>query len=353
MRAAVVHPSTDGSRTVRVDSDYPTPVPNDDEVLIEVMCVGICGTDLEILEGYKSSAAPVVLGHEFVGRIVAFGPKFDSALKPEFKLGNRVVAEVNCLPHGCVTSRNAHERAQDPSRTALGIFGKDGALAEFITVPMENVHLVPETVSDVAAVFVEPLAAASQILEQVHIPGSHKIGVLGAGKLGWLVTAVLASCLRDVTVLSRHARTRHRVNKPSVHDTALAEIFGAKFSVLEEKDSLCFIESVYDVVVDCTGDPHGLETALRLVKPRGIVILKSTTANNTSTGANMTLAVVKEITLQGSRCGPFRVALNLLERGKIDVEQLVQDVLPLESAETGFRLAKQKGSLKIVLRVAE
>lgn len=354
MNAITVSFGSDGHRVMQVEKDFPKPSPGPGELLLKVILAGICGTDLEILEGYKSIEDKLILGHEFVGRLCEFGPESEWINTRQLSLGDRVVAEINCVPFGCKSSRNSSERAQDRTRTAMGIFGRNGAFSEYVTVPIENVHRVPDDVLDEDAVFAEPLAAACQILEQIHLPPSNKIGVLGAGKLGWIVAQVLLAFGKDVTVVAREScpRSLSGAGQPSNDD--LARHYGAKLVAIQPPGKLAGLEDHFDNVVDCTGNSRGLETAINIVKPRGTVILKSTTAvSETFGGIDLTPVVVKEIRIVGSRCGPFPVALRLLKRKSVTPSRLVRVVMSPHRAQEAFKRAGEKGSLKILIRFEE
>lgn len=325
MQALVV---TDGKISV---TRREVPEPGFNEARICVLLAGICGTDLEVTRGYKGSN--VVLGHEFVGIVDLIG-QCDEQRKHSFARGDRAVAEINCvLPGVC---RNAHERAHYAQRSALGIFGRDGAFANFVNVPIENLHKVPRHVTNEAAVFAEPIAAACEIVEQVHIKGTSSVAVLGAGRLGWLVAKVLQLNGNDVAMLSRVDNWER--------NRQLAIDFGIRLASATEG------KRCYDFVVDCTGNPRGFARAVELVRPRGTIILKSTYAfTNETSGVDLTPVVVNEIRVVGSRCGPFGPALRLLSSGKIDPTILISHTYFLRDADKAFHRAAQKGVLKVLL----
>lgn len=308
-------------------------------MLIRVKLAGICGTDLEMLSGYKSLPGPQVLGHEFVGLVESYGSDVPPA--QQLPSGTRVVAEINCVSPDSA-SRTAAERAQDPHRTALGIFGHPGAFAQFVTVPAINVHKVPDNVLDEAAVFAEPMAAACQILNQVQLPRDEPVAVLGAGRLGWLVAGVLATCGCEVVMLSR----KYQDDIRRVRDEKISLEFGVRFDTLGDAVK----EDQFAVVVDCTGASSGFMLAIKLVKPRGTIVLKSTTAPGSGEKVDLTPLVVKEITLQGSRCGPFPVALRLLEKNVFDPRSLLETTFDAKDAHKAFQHAAEKGTLKVLLR---
>lgn len=308
--------------TLRFADDYPQPKPSPDEALVRVLLAGICNTDLEIIKGYMGFRG--VLGHEFVG-IVVEAP--DAGI-----VGKRVVGEINAWCGDCPTCR-AGRPTHCPHRTTLGIFGRDGAFAEYLTLPQRNLHLVPDNLSNEAAVFVEPLAAALEILEQVHIRPTDRVAVLGDGKLGLLVAQVLSLTGCALTVVGHHATKLAILARKGIPTTTQPP------------------DDRFDVVVECTGQAAGFDLARRLVRPRGTLVLKSTFAGTQET----TLAplVVDEITLLGSRCGPFAPALRLLAAGLIDPAPLISATYPLEEGLVAMERARQRGTLKVLLRVAD
>ncbi len=302
-------------------AERPVPVPGRSEARVRTTLVGICNTDLEILRGYAAFSG--ILGHEFVGIV-------EHAEDPAL-VGRRVVGEIN-LSCGecemCVRGRREH----CVRRRVLGIRGRDGALAEYLCLPERNLHLVPGCVQDDAAVFVEPLAAACKILEQVHIrPDSHVV-VLGDGKLGLLVAQVLALTGARLTVIGRHP-------------DKLAILSGRGITtMLEDPDHY----PSADVVVECTGRPEGYQAALRIVRPGGTLVLKSTYHGHVQ--ADLSRLVVDEISVVGSRCGPFAAALRLLEQGLVDVVPLITARYRLADGLAAFEHAARPGVLKIIVQ---
>ena len=286
------------------------------ECVIRVTAAGICGTDLELRRGYAGFSG--VPGHEFTG-VVEEAPPADAAW-----IGRRVTGEITVGCGACDGCRAAG-RGHCDRRSVLGIIGRDGAFAEYLSLPAENLHPVPDAVPDVAAVLVEPLAAACRVLEQIPIAASTRCAVIGPGRLGLLVALVLRSAGADVTVVGRR-ETR----------LALARSFGFRAVTGDLTDTLA---RHFDVVADVTGHPDGLAIAKALVRPRGTIVMKSTFHGE----AHLAIAplVVDEITLVGSRCGPFDVALGLLASGRIDVGPLVDDVYPLERFADAFAAAEQ------------
>ena len=310
---------------LRLAVDYKDPQPTPGEVRVRTALAGICNTDLEIMRGYAGFRG--VLGHEFVGIV-------DQAETPDL-VGRRVVGEINVACgacDNCLAGRPTH----CPTRTALGIRGRDGTLAETFCLPAGNLHLVPDGIPDDAAVFAEPLAAACEILEQVRVRPTDRVIVLGDGKLGLLVAQVLAQTGCDLTVVGRHE------DKLA---TLRAAAGGIRTRVGDEG-----LGRTADVVVECTGRPEGFETARRLVRPRGTLVLKSTYPSLVQT--DLSRLVVDEIQVVGSRCGPFPAALRLLAQGLVDVLPLVEAEYPLDEALAAFEHAGRRGALKVLVRVA-
>lgn len=304
--------------------DYPIPTPAPGEALIQVRKAGICNTDLELIRGYQGFRG--VLGHEFVGLV-------EQHPDPDW-VGQRVVGEINLVCGKCGNCL-AGRRTHCPHRTVLGIAGHDGVFAEYLILPSENLHPVPSDLPDDAAVFAEPLAAAFEILQQVHIHPTDRVVLLGDGKLGLLCAQVLALTQCQLTVVGRHSnklRLAEQWGIPAIQ-TLPGEAPPAKLSGA-------------DVVVECTGSPDGFDQALRLVRPRGALVLKSTYHGRAD--ADMTTVVVNEVTLVGSRCGPFAPALHLLNTGQVDVRSLIHARYPLTDALEAFEHAAQGDTLKIL-----
>lgn len=307
--------------------------------MVRVRKAGICNTDLELVKGYMGFRG--VLGHECIGTLEALPALLDGAPLPkELRIGARVVAEINCVPPGS-RARTAAERAQDPGRTTLGIDRHHGTFADFLCVPVENLHVVPESVADEEAVFVEPLAAACQILEQVVIRPTDRVYVLGDGKLGLLCAQVLASVPAELLCIGRHAEKLALLTRRGIRTLLADAASGLPHA---------------DIVVECTGSPLGFEQARRLLRPRGTLVLKSTYAAGAPSTAEpwlaaMTRIVIDEIQLIGSRCGPFAAALRLLERRRVEVLPLIQGRYPLEDGLRAFSHAASANSLKILLEM--
>jgi threonine dehydrogenase-like Zn-dependent dehydrogenase len=300
--------------------DYPKP--HSDEALVRVKLAGVCGTDLEILDGYMSYEG--VLGHEFVGVV-------EESTNKEL-VGKRVVGEINVGCENCDSCKKGMQR-HCPNRTVLGILKRDGAFAEYLSLPEKNLHVLPDTVTDEQAVFVEPLAAAFEIKEQITLKPDWKIAIVGDGRLSQLIVSVLMTSCSDITCFGRHKNKLERLQK-----------LGIKTKIgLETVDEYSF-----DLVVEATGSNSGFLDSMKLVKPKGTVILKSTIASKEN--LDLTPAVVNEITLVGSRCGPFRPAINALATGIISVDSLIDSKYPLEKFQEAINHAKKSSTLKVVLR---
>jgi 2-desacetyl-2-hydroxyethyl bacteriochlorophyllide A dehydrogenase len=293
----------------------------DGEALIRVAISGVCGTDLELARGYYPFTG--VIGHEFVGEVVA-------SPDPAW-IGRRVVGDINAVCGACEACRNGRPTHCE-SRTVLGIVQRNGAHAEYVTLPVENLHAVPDSVPDEAAVFVEPLAAAIEILHQIHVRPDDRVLLVGAGRLGQLVAQVLALTGARLHVVARHPQQ-------------IALLRARGISTIAEND----VElRRYDVVVEATGSPSGLDLARSALRPRGTLVLKSTYRGAVS--IDLAPFVVDEITIVGSRCGPFAPALRLLERGEIDPTPLIGETHPLAEAVAAVAAARQPGAMKVLLR---
>lgn len=321
---------------LQLRDDYPRPVPPPGEALIRVRLAGICNTDLEIVRGYMGFRG--VLGHEFVGVVEECAVRSE-AVRSEARsevecrlIGQRVVGEINAYCGECPTCR-AGRPTHCPSRTTLGIWGRDGAFAGYLTLPIRNLHIVPDDVPDEVAVFTEPLAAALEILEGVHLRPTDRVVVLGDGKLGLLVAQVLALTGCDLIAVGRHREKLDILARRGIPTALESEAEGLSA----------------DVVVECTGRPEGFAAARRILRPRGALVLKSTYHGRVE--ADLTGLVVDEITLVGSRCGPFPPALRLLQRGLVDVRSLVSAAYPLARGVEAFARAAQPGVLKVLLRI--
>ena len=315
----------DKDNRLKLVENYEKPIPKEGEALVRVTLAGICNTDYEITKGYMGYVG--ILGHEAVG-VVEDVNSDDKSL-----IGKRVVPEISygCKDPDCEWCAKKNYR-HCPNRHTLGIWHKDGVFAQYFTMPVEVLFKVPDNVPDTQAVFTEPLAAALEINEQLHIKPMDKVIVLGDGKLGLITALALNAQNLDVILVGKHQ------NKLDI-----AKKQGVKTSLLENFT----IEKKYDVVVEATGSVSGFETSLALTKPRGVLVLKSTVA----TGKELNLApiVIDEITVLGSRCGQFPPALRLLQSEKIDFSPLISGIYPADNAIEAFEKNKQKDTLKILL----
>jgi threonine dehydrogenase-like Zn-dependent dehydrogenase len=307
---------------VRFREDVPDPQPPPGEALVRVRLAGVCNTDLEMARGYYPFAG--VPGHEFVGQV----ERADTG--PEW-VGRRVVGEINATCGECAACA-AGRRSHCERRTVLGLIGRHGTFAEKLALPNANLHAVPEGVPDEAAVFTEPLAAALRIGEQVRLTRDDRVVVVGDGKLGHLVALAWAPEVGSLVVATRSARARPVLESHGVRCVTAADLPDASA----------------DVVVECTGDPGGLTTARRLVRPAGAIVLKSTYRGQA--GLDFVRLVVDEIRLIGSRCGPFAPALERLARGALPVAALVEARFDLSSGTDALERAGQPGALKVLLR---
>ena len=309
--------------TLMFQSDLSKPEAPQGEALIRVMLAGICNTDIEITRGYMGFQG--ILGHEFVGVV-------ESAPDDPTWEGKRVVGEINancCVCETCLHGDPTH----CPHRTTLGIDRRNGAMADYVTLPLHLLYEVPESVANEQAVFVEPLAAACEITEKLHVRPEQNVVVIGDGKLGLLITQVLQLTGCNLTLVGRHEEKLAIVGRRGVSVT---------------RDSASVPERV-DVVVECTGSPGGFTTACQMVRPRGTIVMKSTFHGDVA--INLSQLVVNEVTLVGSRCGPFAPALRLLKQGAVDVEALISERYPLDNGLFGFGRAVSPGVLKVLLTV--
>jgi alcohol dehydrogenase len=307
--------------------------------LVRVRLAGICNTDIEILRGYHDFRGTP--GHEFVGEVAEV--RRVSERERARWVGRRVVGEINvaCSAYGyrpvCTFCRRGL-KTHCARRTVLGIVAHDGAFAEYLALPLENLHVVPDSVSDEQAVFVEPLAAACEILDQIDIEKFREAAVLGDGKVAQLVARVLRTRLSRVVMYGKHEKK-----------LALARIGGVKTKrVRGNVADLKRLNENYALVVEATGSPRGLILAQHLTEPRGTLVLKSTFHG--AAPVETWPIVVKELTLVGSRCGPFAKALALLRSGKVDPRPLITRTFPLAEAETAIQFAQKKGVMKVLLK---
>ncbi|OGP23022.1 MAG: alcohol dehydrogenase [Deltaproteobacteria bacterium GWC2_56_8] len=302
--------------------DYPAPDLKENEALIRVKYAGICATDLEIIKGYMGFKG--VPGHEFSGVV--------EACEIPGLIGRRVTGEINLGCGRCAYCAGGM-RNHCPQRSVLGILGKDGAFAEYLTLPIDNLHVLPDEISDEEGVFVEPLASAFEILSQIEIGRGTRVAVLGDGRLGILTAEVLSLSGCPLTAIGRHEEKLAILKARGIETAAGTEGLGSEF----------------DIVVECTGRAEGLSTALKLVKPRGTVVLKTTVAERD--GADLNRAVIDEVTIIGSRCGPFKPAIAALKERAVDVRMLVSRVFALEEGIEAFQYASQSGVLKALIKV--
>lgn len=308
---------------LQLRTNIPIPEPPQGEALVRVLRAGICNTDLELLRGYYPYTG--ILGHEFVG-VVEQGP--------EHLVNQRVVGEINAVCGHCRFCRRG-QPTHCENRTVLGIVNRNGAFGEYLCLPIENLHLVPDNVPTEVATFTEPIAAALEIQQQVALHPDDRVLVVGDGKLGQLVAQTLALTGCELLVVGRH---RDKL--------ANLEVRGITTSLADT-----VTDGYFDISVECTGNPEGFAIARRALRPRGTLVLKSTYAGNLSLDASS--LVVDEITLIGSRCGPFSPALQLLATGKVDVQPLIQAAYPLIEGLAAFEHAQRRGVLKILLEIGQ
>ena len=323
--------------TLSLERNYPIPTPTHGEALVHVSLIGICNTDIEIVCGYMDFKG--VLGHEFVGTVEEI---YEGGDKERYAhlLGQRVVGEINasCHKDSCpYCQRNMPTHC--PERTTLGILNRGGAFAEYLRLPLENLHPVPANVSDEEAVFTEPLAANFEMLEQLHIKPTDRVVILGDGKMGQLAALVLTLTSCELTMLGKHEEKLSLANNLGIATQTVQNLPSDAFDPAHRAD----------IVVECTGSASGLELATRLVRPRGTIILKSTVADN----SNLHLApfVIDEIRVQGSRCGPFPPALRALAHKRIDPKPLISARFSLDEALPAFDRATQSGVLKVLVKI--
>jgi threonine dehydrogenase-like Zn-dependent dehydrogenase len=307
--------------------------------LVRVRLAGICNTDVEILRGYHGFRG--VPGHEFVGEVAKLHRP--SVREQSRWIGHRVAGEINvsCSAYGyrpvcdfCKRGLKTH----CARRTVLGIVAHDGAFAEYLALPLENLHLIPDLVSDEQAVFVEPLAAACEILEQVEVKRFREAAVLGDGKLAQLIARVLRTALPNVVMYGKHENKLVLARRAGVQ-TRRARGKAADLRRIKEQ---------FRLVIEATGSPAGLALAQHMVEPRGTLVLKST-FHGTAPVETWPL-VVKEITVIGSRCGPFAKAISLLRQGQVDPRPLITRVFPLADAPAAMRFTQKSGAMKVLLK---
>ncbi len=291
-----------------------------DEALIKVRKAGICSTDLELVKGYYPYTG--VLGHEFVGEVVESD---DNSW-----IGQRVVGEINVVCNQCEQCLNGRSTHCE-NRTVLGIVNRDGTFAEFTTLPLANLHRVPDSVPDEMAVFTEPLAAALEIQQQIQIKPTDRVLLVGAGRLGQLIAQTLSLTGCELRVVARHDQQQ-----------SLLEARGIR--VVAEEDIQPWR---WDIVVEATGSPSGFDLARKAIRPRGTLVMKSTYKGELN--VNFSSIVVDEINVVGSRCGPFEPALRLMELRQVDPTVLIADEFKLEQAVKAFEHAAEAGMLKVLV----
>ncbi|MDJ0732415.1 MAG: alcohol dehydrogenase catalytic domain-containing protein [Crocosphaera sp.] len=309
------------NQQLQLKTDLPIPEPESDEALVKVLQAGICNTDLELLRGYYPYQG--VLGHEFVG-VVEQGP--------QHLINKRVVGEINAVCGHCRFCLGGSPTHCE-NRTVLGIVNRNGALADYLTLPLNNLHLVPDNVSNDVATFTEPLAAALEIQQQIAINENQRVLVVGDGKLGQLVAQTLALTGCDLWVIGRHPDKLANLAARGIKTGLETDVKPRNF----------------DIAVECTGNPQGFDLARRCLYPRGILVLKSTYAGKLTLDASA--LVVDEITIIGSRCGPFAAALELLEKEQINVTPLIHGRYPLDKGLQAFETAQKRGILKVLVEI--
>jgi threonine dehydrogenase-like Zn-dependent dehydrogenase len=309
------------SNSLSFSPKHAEPAAGEGDTLLKVRQAGICSTDLEIVKGYMGFRG--ILGHEFVAEVV------DSPKKELIK--QRVVGEINVVCGRCdlcLAGLSTHCR----NRSVLGILEHNGAFADYVRLPAANLHALPDSIDDDQAIFVEPLAAAFQVLKQIKLDGRRWVTVLGDGRLGLLVAQVLQTAGVPVRVIGKHASK-----------LALCEKWGIRSRLLDD----IVPRHDQDVVIDCTGSTAGFELALQIVRPRGILVLKSTFAANKP--LNLAPVVIDEVTIVGSRCGPFKEAIRALAQKQVDVVSLIHRRMKLEQGVEAMALAGKAGVLKVML----
>ncbi|MEC9488496.1 MAG: alcohol dehydrogenase catalytic domain-containing protein [Halanaerobium sp.] len=301
--------------------DCPKPEPGEDEVLIKVLMAGICTTDLEIIQGYLNYTG--IIGHEFVGEVV-LDPKDEYT-------GKRVVGSINIPCNTCDYCQRGMEK-HCRNLKQLGIRGKDGAFAEYMALPRQNIHSVPESISNLEAVLVEPMAAGVEIAEQLHIRPEDEVVILGDGKLGLVTAMALWSMGANVKLVGKHE------NK-----LIIAQQLGIPTCYPDE------VDGEFKVVVECTGRPSGMSMAQSIVEPQGTIVVKTTIKEMPA--FDLSEIAINEINILGSRCGPFEPTLRLIERNELPLEELVERVFSLEEWKEAISTARKKGVLKVVFRM--
>lgn len=318
MRAIVF----DGKLSVR---EVPAPRLKKGHALVRVSMAGICNTDVEIARGYMGFTG--IIGHEFVGVV--------EKCEDKSLVGKRVVGEINAGCGKCEWCKSGMSR-HCPRRTVIGIFNRDGAFADYVLLPIGNLHPVSRRVPDEIAVFTEPVAACFEILDQVKIRPEHKVAVIGDGKLGALAAQVLSARAGSFVLLGKHADKLSRIKKYFDIETASADSFKP---------------GSFDIIIECSGSPTGLDTATSLLKPRGTLVLKSTFHEKPC--IDTSLWVINELTIVGSRCGRFAPAMAALKSAAVKPLPLIDGVFPASKAVKAFDYAQKKGVFKVLLKFDE
>jgi len=309
--------------------ELPDPRPAPGEALIKVRLAGVCNTDIELAKGYMDFEG--VLGHEFVGTVTEC---------PDAEwVGRRVVGEINLACGTCAYCKSDMRR-HCPFRAVLGIFKKDGVFAEYVTLPVANLHEVPAGTPDEVAVFTEPVAAGFSIIERLQGVEGRKIALLGDGKLGLLASRVLAAAGADVTLAGRHTDKLKLAATDKIKTVLVDQLL---------RDAANDVYATFAVVVEATGRPDGFDAAVKLVRPRGIIVVKTTTAEPVPT--DLAKVVVNEIMVLGSRCGLFPPAIQALASGAVKVDDLVAMKLPLSRGIEAINRASRPGTLKALIDV--
>lgn len=298
----------------------PTPAPGD--AVIRVHLAGLCATDHQIMRGYMGFRG--ILGHEFVGTVEA---------GPAEWLRKRVVCEINCVCRQCVQCQSGLSN-HCSRRTVMGIRGRDGCFADLVAAPVHNLHEVPDAITDEEAVFVEPLAAAYQVAKQVPIDRRMNVAVVGGGRLGLLVAQVLVTTGCRLEVIGRNPQSLLFCEKRGIRARLISDMPA---------------RGDRDLVVDCTGTPDGLAAAIGFVRPRGTIVLKSTHAE--PSGVDLAPIVVNEITVVGSRCGPFADAIHALARRAVDVSGMISRSYKIERWAEAFEASQRRDTIKVLLKI--
>ncbi|NOS99753.1 MAG: alcohol dehydrogenase catalytic domain-containing protein [Phycisphaerales bacterium] len=304
------------------DDNRPEPAPTNGDAVVRVHLAGICATDHHITRGYMGFRG--IVGHECVGTVET---------GPHEWLGKRVVCEINCVCRQCAQCQSGLSN-HCSRRTVMGIRGRDGCFADLVAVPIHNLHEAPNAITDEEAVFVEPLAAAMQVVKQVPIERRMNVAVVGSGRLGLLVAQVLATTGCRLEVIGRNPQS-----------LLFCEKRGIRARLISDTPA----KADRDLVVDCTGSPDGLAAAIGFVRPRGTIVLKSTHAEPSA--VDLAPIVVNEITVVGSRCGPFADAIHALARREVDVSSMVSRSYKIERWAEAFEASQQAGNIKVLLKI--